>query len=177
MGKYFNHNDIDLIEREDVVKLLNRADKHPDRFIRIALNQNGMHLDNKSKAEFEIFQAVIFIWDANGRIFRYDFHQNDPDRSFYAAIDSQNLMAMSLQDPGYPREKLCMFDGDDVLLGILKTDDSTIFVIFDGSSDHAGYGFYLEKEGYPSIFEKLLSLFEISQPGMTEENTDGHSAV
>ena len=80
MGKYFNHNDIDLIEREDVVKLLNRADKHPDRFIRIALNQDGMHLDNKSKAEFEIYQAVIFIWDANGKIYRYDFRQNDPER-------------------------------------------------------------------------------------------------
>lgn len=169
MGKYFNHNDIDLIESEEVVKLLNRADKHPDRFIRITLNQNGMHLDNKSKAEFEIFQAVIFIWDADCNIYRYDFHQNDPDRCFYAAIDPQNLMAMSLQDPQFPREKLCMFDGDDVLLGMLKTADSTIFVIYDGSSDHAGYGFYLEKEGYPSIFEKLLSLFEISRQGMSEQ--------
>lgn len=120
MGKYFNNTDIDFIQSEEVVKLLHRADKRPENFIRIALREDGMHLDYKSHAEFEIYRAILFIRDIRGNIYRYDFAQNDSERCFYAAIDPGNFVAMSLYDPKYAQEKLYMFDNDESLIGILK---------------------------------------------------------
>ena len=170
MGKYFDITDIDLIESEDLAKCFRRADKRPENFIRIALNEDGMHLNYRNTADFEIFQALIFIWDIHGNICRYDFHQNDPKHSFYAAADPNNFMAVVLDDPNYPLERLYMFDSSESLMGMLKTENSTVFIIYDGESDHVGYGYYLENEGYPLVYEKLMSLFEISRPRTNEEN-------
>lgn len=172
MGKYFNNTDIDFIQSEEVAKLLHRSDKRPENFIRIALSEDGMHLDYKSHAEFEIYRAILFIRDTHGNIYRYDFEQNDSERCFYAAIDPGNFVAISLYDPKYPMERLYMFDSDESIMGIFKTENSTIFIIYDGSKDNVGYGYYLEKEGYPSIYEKLLALFDISHPRSHDNNDD-----
>jgi len=51
----------------------------------------------------------------------------------------------------------------EAMLGIFKADTSTIFILYDGMKDHVGYGFYLEKDGYPSIYEKMMMLLDISQ--------------
>ncbi len=161
MGKYFKN--IDMIESDDVATLLHRADKKPENFIRIALHPNSMWLDNKTRAEFKIHEAALFIWDIHGRIYRYDFDPGDPQRSFYAAIEPNNFVAYVLDDPKYPQERLCMFDHNEAMMGIFKADTSTIFIIYDGMKDHIGYGFYLEKDGYPSIYEKMMSLLDISQ--------------
>ena len=109
-----------------------------------------------------------FSW----KIYRYDFAQNDSERCFYAAIDPENFVALSLYDPKYPMERLYMFDNDESLMGLFKTENSTIFIIYDGNEDHVGYGYYLEKEGYPSIYEKLLSLLDISRPHLHDDNND-----
>lgn len=176
MSKYFKTDDIDIIESDNLLSVFHRADKKQDSFIRIALNENHMKLDIRSKAEFEIYQAVVFYFTSDGHVCRYDFEPGDTDRYFYAAIDIANFMAAALGDPQYPIEKLFMLGSSEKLLVILKTEDSTVFVLYDGTADGIGYGFYLEKNGYPSIFPVLMYLFEIGQPvSKSDENKSAES--
>jgi hypothetical protein len=128
------------------------------------MDNEEMKLCYKDHAEFELKEAILFFWDYNGKIFRYDFNRQDFDRSFYAAIESENFLVYALDDDKYPRERLCMFDCDECFMGIFRTGNSTIFIIYDGKESNVGYGYYLENEGYPSIFEKLYSLFSVCQP-------------
>lgn len=173
--KYFHKLDCSLFETENVPELLKRADKRPEKFIRIFMDGKDMKLCYKDHAEFDLHEAILFFWDRDGQIFRYDFNPMNYDRTFYAAIDPKSFVAYSLGDEKFPREALCMFDSCECIMGIFKTDDSTVVIIYDGSEDYVGYGYYLEKEGYPKIFEKLYSLFSVSQPVMDVE--EGIEAV
>ena len=160
MEKYFKN--LDMIQSDDVATLLRRADKKPENYIRIALQNHDMWLDVRGHAKFKIREATLFHWDIHGKIYRYDFHPDDPTRSFYAAIEPNNFVAYVLHDPKYPQERLCMFDHNEALMVVFKTDNSTIFIIYDGMKDHVGYGYYLENNGYPVIFDKLRMLWDIS---------------
>ena len=49
MSKYFQNDDIQFIESEEIEKIMKRADKKPENYIRIALNEKHMRIDNKTK--------------------------------------------------------------------------------------------------------------------------------
>ena len=164
MDKYFKNADTDIIVNEEISRLFRRADKRPEKFIRIALDQEKMLLSYKGGAEFEITQATFFLCNKHGEFYRYDFSRNDPSRQFHAAIDPDTFIAFSLDDPKFPAEGLLMFNSNEMLLGLLKTQNSTIFLIYDNESDHIGYGYHVENPGYPSIYETLMQLLEIRHP-------------
>jgi hypothetical protein len=170
MNKYFKNDLFDMIESENIISVFHRADKKPENFIRIALNEKHMKLDVYAKAEFTIHHACLFHLAPNGNVYRYDLEPGDTQKSFYAAIDSDCLMTVVLDDPKYPLEKLFMFNSCEKFLAILKSDDSTIFVLYDGTADNVGYGYFLEKNGYPNLYPVLMELFDISQPVCEEEN-------
>ena len=164
MSKYFHQDDIQFIKSEDIEKIMKRADKKPENFIRIALNGKHMRLDYKNKSEFEISEAVIFHYKENGQIIRYDFKQCDIFRNFYAVIDMDRCMAVSIDDSDNPLEDIFMFDADEAMLCIFKVEGSSIYILYDGTADSIGYSYIYEKAGYPTFYGRFLQLFDVTVP-------------
>ena len=172
MSKYFNHNDLDFIESEEIEKILKRADKKPENYIRIALNEKHMRIDNKTKLELDIIEAVIFHFKENGQIIRYDFKECESSGSFYAVIDTDNFIAVSIDDANNPLENIFMFDSDEAVFYILKAPESSVYILYDGTADHVGYGFIHEKAGYPPFFKKFMHLFNVTMPKKAEKEKE-----
>ena len=172
MSKYFHNDDIQFIESEEIEKILKRADKKPENYIRIALNEKHMRIDNKTKLELDIIEAVIFHFKENGQIIRYDFKECESSGSFYAVIDTDNFMAVSIDDANNPLENIFMFDSEESVFCILKAPESSVYILYDGTADHVGYGFIHEKAGYPPFFKKFLHLFNVTVPKKTEKEKE-----
>ena len=164
MSKYFHQDDIQLLESEEIEKIMKHADKKPENYVRIALNAKHMRLDYRTRSEFDISEAVIFHFKENGQIIRYDFNECESFRSFYAVIDMNNFMALSIDDTGNPLEEIFMFDSDEAVLCIFETAGSSIYILYDGTADHVGYGYLYEKDGYPLYYRRFLQLFNVTMP-------------
>ena len=171
MEKYFKNDILEWIDSEEIAGLLRRADKHPEKFLRILFNKDHMLLNLKTQAEFEIRQAVLFFWDIHGKITCYDFYPGDTQRQLYAAVDLKNFVALSLEDPKHPLERFCMFDSSETIMGLFKTDNSTIVLLYDGTKDSVNYSYLLENPGYARFFDKQLELL-----AMTQSRTDNTPA-
>jgi hypothetical protein len=131
---YFNTTHIDKIEIEEVADLLHYADRKADKLIRIVMDEEFNYIDIRGD-EHEILQAVVFVEDRLGNFSRYDFDPEDTERCLYMAIDPKKFIAISIGDPEYPVDGIGEFEHKEAILGIFKTDDSTLMFIYKGTGD------------------------------------------
>jgi hypothetical protein len=178
MSKYFHNDDVQFIESQEIENFFKRADKKPEKYLRIALNENHMKMDFKAKSEFEFLEAIIFHYKENGQIIRYDFKKHAPVTSCYAVVDPEGIMAVYIDDPDNPLEEMFMYNPKEAVFCIFQAAESSIYILYDGTADHIGYGFLYEKDGYPSFYTKFLQLFDHTLPSKTEKknNTNGSAA-
>lgn len=149
MKNYFNTNHIDEIEGEGVADLLHHADKKAAKYIRIVMDGEFDYIDIYGD-EHEILQAVVYVEDRHGNFSRYDFDPEDTERCLYMAIDPHEFIAVSIGDPEHPVDGIGNFmHGKEAILGIFKTDDSTLMFIYKGTGDKIECRHYSN----PSVFD------------------------
>ena len=85
------------------------------------------------------------------------FDKNNVTSSFQCAILPNQffVFAMTTGSGGHLEERLC-FDGDEKLLLIMQTYNSTIFVTYDGNYTRIGHDSVREFEGFPSVTKLLI---------------------
>ena len=86
MTTYFNNTYAMDTDDINIIKGFHTADCQPERFIRIALDEEVMLLDYKGRKEYKIRQATIFAWTSHDDVARIDYSPKDPERYFYAAL-------------------------------------------------------------------------------------------
>ena len=126
----------------------------------------------KDEPELEIEQAILFLWKLGGQIYRLDFHPEEENKHFAAAIDLNKYMAFSADVPVNACEGLCKFCDDESVMGIFHTRNATIFITYDGTKDAIGFEYCSELDGVPSLYNKLLSLFDITKPLPADSGND-----
>ena len=172
MKKYFKKTVFEPIRDENIVNILRHADKHPDEYIRISLLPGKYCLQYKDEPELEIEQAILFLWKLDGHIYRLDFHPEEENKHFAAAIDLNKYMAFSAEAPVNACEGFCEFCDDESVMGIIHTRNATIFITYDGTKDTIGFEYCSEMDGVPSLYNKLLSLFDITKPLPEDSGND-----
>jgi len=172
MKKYFKKTVFEPIRDENIVKILRHADKHPDEYIRISLLPGKYRLQYKDEPELEIEQAILFLWKLDGHIYRLDFHPEEEYKHFAAAIDLNKYMAFSAEAPVNACEGLCEFCDDESVMGIFHTRNATIIVTYDGATEAIGFEYCSEMDGVPSLYNMLLSLFDITKPLPEDSGND-----
>ena len=151
MKNYFNTNHIDEIEIEGVADLLHYADRKADKLIRIVMDEEYDYIDICGD-EQEIRQAVVFVEDRLGNFSRYDFTPEETERCLYMAIDPKKFIAVSIGDPEYPVDGIGEFEHKEAILGIFKTDDSTLMFIYKGTGKKIKCRHYSN----PSVFDIMV---------------------
>lgn len=174
MKKYFNTTDARDTDNADVFLFMNRADKHWDDFIRIALNEEHMLLNCMGRQEYEISRAMVFLWD-NEAVMRFDFEPEDPDAYFYCAADPKNGIAIRLSTPETDLEGFNTFGTNTGLFGLFMTEEETIFLTYDGTADRIGCSILPETKGVPRVMEEMEMLFNLFRTYMEEIEKDNEA--
>ena len=151
MKNYFTTNHIDEIEMEEVAYLLHHADMEADKYIRVVVDEEFSYIDIRGD-EQEIEQAVVFVEDRYGNVSRYDFESNDTERCLYMAMDPEEFIAISIGDPEKPVDGIGNFKHKEAIIGIFKTDVSTIMIIYKGTRDQIECREYTD----PSVFDIMM---------------------
>lgn len=141
MKKYFNTNHIDAIELEELTDILHHADMHPEKYIRIVMDEDFSCLDIRGDEE-EILRAIVFVEDRLGNFSRYNFNPEDPERRLYMAIDPEKFIAISLGDPENPVDGIGEFKHKEAILGIFKTAESTVMIIYKDDQEKIECRYY-----------------------------------
>ena len=151
MKNYFNTNHIRNIEMEEVADLLHHTDRESDKYIRVVVDEEFSYIDIRGD-EQEIQQAVVFVEDRYGSVSRYDFEANDSEHCLYMAMDLEEFIAISIGDPEKPVDGIGNFKHKEAIVGIFKTDVSTIMIIYKGTRDQIECRAYTD----PAVFDIMM---------------------
>lgn len=172
MKKYFSTTDARDTDNANIFMFMHNADKHPDDFIRICLNEENMLLSFKGRNEYRISRAMTFFWDHEA-VMRFDFEPDDPDSWFYAAVDPKNGIAVRLSTPEHDLEGFNTFGPNTGFFGIFMTDEGTIFITYDGSeSARIGYSYLPEDAECPRVMDQMELLFNLFRTCLEELEND-----
>ena len=151
MKNYFNTNHIRNIEMEDVADLLRHTDRESDKYIRVVVDEEFNYIDIRGD-EQEILQAVVFVEDRLGNFSRYEFEPYDTEHSLYMAMDPEAFIVLSIEDPEKTVDGIGNFKHKEAVVGIFKTDVSTIMIIYKGTADKIECRYYAN----PSVFDIMM---------------------
>ena len=157
MRRYYNTNHFDELNDETMSALFDFADQHPEKCVRIVMDEDYAFLDNCGD-EQEILQALVLIENSDNSISRFDFTAGDEEHCLYLAADPEKFLAISMG--GYEKigeEKTKRMES---LLAIFKKESSIVFVSYEASMNRTGIHELPEVERTPCLFDQLVKMFD-----------------
>ncbi len=154
--KHVDYYDLDEVVSSEIQDIFSAADKNPFDFIRIMLLPEEMLFFNRSTMKFSIYAAIVIYTDSKGDIHLGLFDKHNDKYSFQCAILPDKFVVFSMDTASGHREKSLFLEGDEQLLILLKTYNSTIAVAYNGQYCHVLHDHVKEYAGYPSLTQMLI---------------------
>ncbi|MBR4961742.1 MAG: hypothetical protein IKY52_12670 [Clostridia bacterium] len=173
MTTYFN-NEAMHTEDLNMIKTFYAADYEPHRFIRIALDKDGMLLDYMGEKEYKIQQVVLFVWKENEEFGRIDFKPQEKDKYFYAAMAENSGVCIKMVSPDYELDAYHEFLSEDVctehgMAGLFVTTGGIILLTYLGPQKHVGFSYIPRTKKNAMAADQLLLMLELLCPPEEEE--------